>query len=420
VTTNADAISTARTAPIPTTLAQLAVPLDSVHPYPGNPRRGDVATIAASLAEHGQYRPLVVNERTREVLAGNHTWAAARELGWSEIAVTFVDVDDDEAKRIVLVDNRSSDLGDYDDGALAALLASLDFDYAGTGYDDDSAAKVLARIVTPGSDTDPGPLPEQATSRPGDLWALGEHRLLCGDATRAGDLELVLDAGERPACLWTDPPYGVDYVGKTGDALTMANDGAAGLPELLDAAFAAAAAVLAPGAAVYVCTPPGPDRLAVFVEAFRAQWRPRQSLVWAKDHMVLGHLDYHFQHELILFGYAPAPGRRGRGSKGWYGDQAQTSVFAVDRPLASREHPTMKPLALIEPMLVNSTRGGDLVLDPFAGAGSTLIACENLGRRARLVELDPRYCDVIVDRFERHTGLQPRLVEQEVAVGAGV
>ena len=142
-----------------------------------------------------------------------------------------------------------------------------------------------------------------------------------------------------------------------------------------------------------------------FTGAFLGQgWRLHQSLVWVKDSLVLGHSDYQFRHETILYGHKPGRGRIGRGGRGWYGDDAQTSVLEVERPKASREHPTMKPPELIEIALGNSSKRGDVVLDPFAGSGSTLVACERLGRSARLIELEPRYCDVVVERFERLTG----------------
>lgn len=175
---------------------------------------------------------------------------------------------------------------------------------------------------------------------------------------------------------------------------------------MLAAAFEQADRALAPGAALYVAHPAGPLSL-VFAEAFvAAGWRLRQTLVWVKDALVVGHADYHFRHEPILYGYTRGGGRRGRGGEGWFGDNAQSSVLEVARPRASREHPTAKPVELVERCLRNSSAAGGLVLDPFAGSGSgsTLVACERARRRARLVELDPRYCDVIVARFERLTG----------------
>jgi DNA modification methylase len=159
-----------------------------------------------------------------------------------------------------------------------------------------------------------------------------------------------------------------------------------------------------PGARLYVAHPAGELSLT-FGQCFVAQgWRLRQTLVWVKDHFVLGRSDYHYRHEPLLYGHKPGEGRIGRGAKGWFGDNAQDSVLEFPRPRASRDHPTTKPPELIERCLRNSSRRGDRVLDPFAGSGSTLVACEVAGRAARLLETDPRYCDVIVGRFERLTG----------------
>ncbi len=160
----------------------------------------------------------------------------------------------------------------------------------------------------------------------------------------------------------------------------------------------------APGAAIYVCHPAGPLQLE-FLHAFVAQgWQLRQCLVWVKDHMVLGHADYQWRHEPIAFGYAPGPGRRGRGGAGWYGGNDQGSVMEVPRPASSAEHPTMKPVELIRRCLANSAPPDGVVLDPFAGSGSTLMACEMDGLQGRGMELDPRYCDVIIRRYEELTG----------------
>jgi DNA modification methylase len=167
-------------------------------------------------------------------------------------------------------------------------------------------------------------LPEEPTTKPGDLWLLGPHRLLCGDPTRAEDIAMLM-AGERAACLWTDPTYGVDYVGKTANALTIADDDAAGLDGLLRAAFANAAVALLPGAPFYVAHPAGPLSLIFQRAAHEAGWRVRQMLIWVKDSLVLGHADYHFRYEPVLYGYLPGgDGRRGRGGPGWYGDDAPT------------------------------------------------------------------------------------------------
>lgn len=236
------------------------------------------------------------------------------------------------------------------------------------------------------------------------------HALLCGDATSAEDVAQLMAAGggERADVMWTDPPYGVSYVGKTKRALTIQNDGAGDLDGLLTDAFAAAdSAALVEGAAIYVAGPSGPQGI-VFINVFHAQWPLRQILMWVKDSMVLGHSDYHYRHELILYAFKPAPeggiGRLGRGGDRWYGPNNATSVFEIPRPKRSEEHPTMKPVALVAAMLENSSAVGDVVYEPFCGSGTTLIASERLGRRCRALELDPRYCDVILARFEAETG----------------
>ena len=212
------------------------------------------------------------------------------------------------------------------------------------------------------------PLPEAPETAPGDLYLLGDHRLLCADARDQDSYTPLLEA-ERAALLWTDPPYGISYQGKTTAALRIENDGAGGLEALLSDSFAAADSVLSPGARLYVAHPAGELSL-VFGNTFVAQgWRLRQTIVWVKDQFVLGRSDYHYRHEPIIYGHKPGTGRIGRGARGWYGDHAQDSLLEVARPRQSSEHPTMKPPELVERCLSNSTRRGDLVLDPFAGSG---------------------------------------------------
>ncbi|HEV2590451.1 MAG TPA: DNA methyltransferase [Gaiellaceae bacterium] len=234
------------------------------------------------------------------------------------------------------------------------------------------------------------------------IYELGSHRLACGDAADAA-LVAALVGESRPALVWTDPPYGVNYVGKSAERLTIRNDTSDALPAVLAGVLEVATPLLAPGAAFYVCCPAGPQGTAFRTGLAEVGWVHQQTLVWVKDTMVLGHSDYHYRHEEILYGHLPGSGRPGRGNHAgtrWYGGNDQTSVFMVDRPGRSELHPTMKPTALVEGMLANSSRRGEHVYDPFAGSGSTLIACEQTGRRCLTVELDPRYCDVIRQRYE--------------------
>jgi site-specific DNA-methyltransferase (adenine-specific) len=240
-------------------------------------------------------------------------------------------------------------------------------------------------------------------SRLGQIYEHGCHKLACGDARDAELLGRLL-GGVRPELLWTDPPYGVSYVGKTGRRLRIANDDTTA-PTLLIEALRAIDPLLAPSARFYIATPAGPQGSGFRQAVAEIGWQHHQTLVWVKNSLVLGHSDYHYRHEEILYGYRPGEGRPGRGRHAgsrWRGGNDQSSVFFVDRPAASELHPTMKPVALIEPMLRNSTRRGDPVIDLFAGSGSTLIACEKTGRRCLAVELDPRYCDVIRRRYQEY------------------
>jgi DNA modification methylase len=296
-------------------------------------------------------------------------------------------------------------MAEADPLALGELLGSIETSSAAVREFLEETG-VRAGIPRSPTDTDPDEVPElpaEPVSKPGDIWTLGDHRLMCGDATDPDNLALLME-GEQADLLWTDPPYGVSYVGRTADALTIDNDDAAGLDALLEAAFATIDPHLRAGAALYVAHPAGPHSL-IFGGRFVAQgWRYRQTLVWVKDSMVVGHNDYHYQHEPLLYGHKPGVGRLGRGGTGWYGPNDQTSVFLIPRPKVQREHPTAKPVELIRRCILNSSMTGDRILDPFLGSGSTLIACERFGRRGFGMEIDPVYCDVAVSRWEIFTG----------------
>jgi DNA modification methylase len=272
-----------------------------------------------------------------------------------------------------------------------------------TGFEGIELDRLLTGFKPPRDADEAPPLPEsEPESEPGATYELGAHLLHCADATDKSGLSRFV-AGETVQVLWTDPPYGVEYVGKTRSALTLKNDSAANLPGLLEQAFAAANSVLAPGGRFYVCAPAGPQGTTFRLAIEKTGWRFHQSLVWVKHAPVLGHSDYLYQHEDVLYGWKPGPGRPGRGrhrGSRWYGDNSQRSVFNIARPARSELHPTMKPVELIAAMLTNSSRRGDTVLDLFGGSGSTLIACEQLGRRCLMVEVDPRYCDVIRRRYQ--------------------
>jgi DNA modification methylase len=391
-----------------------------------NPRRGDLDAIAASLTRFGQYRTIVVNAgsltgRANEVLAGNHTMLAARQLGWDMIDATVVDVDEETARAIVAADNHLADLGEYDSADLHALLKSLE-DMGGTGYGLDDLAALERELFPPAPRTDPDDVPDlpaTAVSEMGQVWHLGDHRLLVGDCTDIDEVRR-LCGGVTPDAVWTDPPYGVDYAGGYSHATQrdrgekLLNDTAAGLRALLDPAFAAVVDVCRPGAPIYVAHA-DETRVQFETAMVDAGMLVRQTLIWAKNCMVLTRKDYHYDYEPILYGFtsaAPGKGKLGRGGDRWFGDHKQTTVFHFNRPQRggkTPDHPTMKPIGLIDSMLENSLPPGGVVLDPFAGSGSTVIAAHGRSSRCYCIELDPRYADVILRRFEAHTGIVPTL-----------
>lgn len=392
-------------------LAQLARPVASLHEDPKNARHHDaksIAAIAKSLSTFTQMKPIVALA-DGTVVAGNGTLRAAISLGWQEIAVVTFE-DEEKARAFALADNQSALLSSWDADELRNALTEVSAQsvelLAATGFSDRDLALLLGPPPTlAGADECPD-LPIEPVSRPGDVWQLGPHALACADARDAGAVGRLM-GGARAACMWSDPPFGVRYVGGTKAALTIENDTAEGLPELLRGAFAVANDVLEPGAPFYIAHPTGPLALEFETAIRDVGWRHHETLVWVKDTLVLGHSDYHLRHEGLLYGWTAGPGRSGRGShegSRWYGDNAQTSVFEIPRPKRSEAHPTMKPVELVARCLANSTKTGDLVFEPFSGSGSTILACEQLGRVCRAVELDPRYTDVAVERWESVTG----------------
>jgi DNA modification methylase len=375
---------------------------------------GVLRKIRRSIEEFGFVENLVARPHPSEkgkleVLSGNHRLLLLEEMHVSEVPVVVVELGDADARILAQALNRTR--GEDDPEAYARLLESVLGD---VGYDHvleflpetESSIDRLLREFAPVSPVDPDdvpPLPEEPRSKLGEVYELGSHRLMCGDATSAEHMARLMEIS-LASVLWTDPPYGVSYVGKTADALTLQGDSANGLCDLLVQAFGTARRFLEEGAPFYLAAPAGPRHEDFLAAVKGAGWELHETLVWVKDVFVLGHSDYHYKHEPILYGYMPGPGRSGRGSHEgtrWYGDHAQTTVFEVPRPKRSTEHPTMKPVELVRRMLQNSSCVGGIVLDPFAGSGSTLLAAEMTGRNCFAMEIDPAYCDVIRDRYER-------------------
>jgi site-specific DNA-methyltransferase (adenine-specific) len=302
--------------------------------------------------------------------------------------------------------NRNKIEGEWDIPQLAEVLSTLDaegFDATLTGFEGDELEDLLTWTPEPNeiAEDDVPEVPPRPKSRVGEIYELGRHRIMCGDSTAQEAVSALL-GGVVPEVVWTDPPYGVGYVGKTKDALTIKADDEVLVPTLVREAFRILDGFLAPSARFYVSCPPGPAGTTFRLAIADVGWRFHQALAWVKDSMVLGHSDYHYRHEDVLYGWKDGPGRPGRGTHNgtrWYGDHCQTTVVEIPRPKCSAEHPTMKPVQLVAYCLSNSSRRGDAVIDPFLGSGTTLIAAEQLGRTCYGMEIEPKYVDVIRQRY---------------------
>jgi DNA modification methylase len=383
------------------------VAIDLLKHHPRNANQGDVEAIKKSLAVNGWYGSVVVNTGTKHILAGNHRVMAAKALGWETVPVQWVDVTPEEELRILVVDNRTTRIGQDDTTKITDILAELantPIGLEGTGYgaaDLDALIDELAGMTEPAELlTDSDEVPEEVETRckPGDLWILGRHRLFCGDSTKADDVARLMDGALADLYL-TDPPYNVAYVGKTKDALKIQNDSMDddSFRCFLRDVFCNAFDVMNPGAGYYIWHADSEGY------NFRGAVRDnkqivRQCLIWSKSSMVMGRQDYHWKHEPCLYGWKEGAAHN------WFTDRKQTTVLEFDRPNRSEEHPTMKPVELFEYQINNSCPPNGLVLDTFLGSGTSIIASEKLGMKCYGLELDPHYCDVVIQRWENATG----------------
>ena len=375
-------------------------------PDPENARQHDdknLKAIQGSLKAFGQRKPIVITE-DGVIVAGNGTVEAAKRLGWTEIEAVRVPGDwtPEQTKAFALADNKTAELAKWDVKVLNAQLLEFveaEFDIEALGFE---LPQVLE--MQGSEEGELPPAPAEAKTKLGDIWELGDHRLICGDGTSVDTYKNLLGE-ELVDMVWTDPPYGVSYVGGTEDHLTIENDNLKTdeLESFLRDAFTAIFSFTKPGACWYVASPSGNNFQSFSIPLSELDvWR--HTLVWVKDSLVMGRADYHYRHESIFYGWTPG------GAHQTPPDRKQDSVWEIARPKVNKEHPTMKPIELITRSINNSSRMNDLVLDGFGGSGSTLIACEQTKRKARLVELDPKYCDVIVTRWENLTGQKARLL----------
>jgi site-specific DNA-methyltransferase (adenine-specific) len=369
-----------------------------------------VAQIAASIKEFGWTNPILV-DGDKGVIAGHGRLMAARKLGYDKVpTIELSHLTPTQRKAYVIADNQLAMNAGWDTELLTIELNELledKFSLDLLGFDADELAKLLQPEVVEGlvdEDEVPEPPPDPITKL-GDIWILGNHRLMCGDSTSIEQIEKLCDG--RQVDMWlTDPPYNVAYEGKTKDALTIQNDSMSNesFRQFLRDAYVAADVVMKSGAVFYIWHADS-EGYNFRGAAFDAGWKVRQCLIWKKSTIVMGRQDYHWKHEPCLYGWKEGAGHL------WAADRKQSTILEFDKPSKNGEHPTMKPVALFEYQMLNNTKGGDIILDSFGGSGTTMIAAEKNGRVGYLMEFDPKYCDVIVKRWENFTGKKAVLSE---------
>ena len=390
------------------------VEIEKVVPNPRNPNKHSekqIALLSKIIAAQGWRAPITVSTRSGFIVRGHGRLLAARKLGLAEVPVDYQAYETEAAEWADLIaDNRLSELSETDELLLKDLLQELntsELDLELTAYTADEIDQMLGsakEVQEDDFDADKA-LSEidEAKTKLGDIYILGKHRLMCGDSTDAAAVEKLMD-GQKADIAVTDPPYNVGYTGGTKDALTIQNDKQedSAFRQFLSAAFTNMDVAMKPGAVFYIwhADSEGYNFRAACKEA---GWQVRQCLIWNKNQLVMGRQDYHWKHEPCLYGWKEGAAHL------WASDRKQTTILCFDRPQKNAEHPTMKPVALLAYQIANNTKGEDIALDLFGGSGTTLVACEQLGRKCYMMELDPKYCDVIIKRWEKLTGNKAKL-----------
>ena len=384
-------------------------PIEALIPYARNSRThsdAQVAQIAASIREFGWTNPVLV-DGSNGIIAGHGRVLAARKLGFEQVPVIeLAHLSESQKRAYVLADNKLAENAGWDDELLRIELEALQaagFDLSLTGFADDELAALMAELAGNEGLTDDDAVPEvtdDPVSQPGDVWLLGEHRLLCGDATDPVALETLMGS-DLADMAFTDPPYNVNYANtakdkQRGTHRPILNDNLGeGFAGFLSAACANLLAY-SKGAVYIAMSSSELDTLQLAFRGAGGKWST--FIIWAKNTFTLGRADYQRQYEPILYGW------RDGVDHFWCGDRDQGDVWFINKPVKNDLHPTMKPVELVERAIRNSSKTRDIVLDLFGGSGTTLIAAEKTQRRARLVELDPKYVDVIVKRWQDYTG----------------
>lgn len=381
------------------------VAIDKLVPYINNARThspAQIKQIQASIREFGFINPVLIDGK-HNIIAGHGRVMAAKNEGLDRVPCLFIEhLTEAQKKAYIIADNKLAENAGWDMELLRVELEglqALDFNMDLIGFDDieldDLFSANDAEVMEDDFEVE---LPEEPKSKLGDIYQLGRHRLMCGDATKTEDIEKLMN-GMKADMYLTDPPYNVDYEGKTKDALKIKNDtmGNDQFKQFLTDSFSSANTFMKQGAVFYIWHADS-EGYNFRGACFDVGWQVRQCLIWNKSSMVMGRQDYHWKHEPCLYGWKAGAGHL------WASDRKQTTILSFDRPSRSAEHPTMKPVALFDYQIQNNTKKEDVVLDTFAGSGTTVVACEQNGRNAYCMELDPKYIDVIINRWENLTG----------------
>lgn len=376
--------------------------VSEVHPYEKNPRfnEGAVDAVAASIKEFGFKNPLIV-DKDNVIIAGHTRMLAAKKLGLEEVPVVVAsDLTPEQVQAFRIADNKTGEIAEWNYDLLPLEIKELqeaNFDLSLLGFDTEELDRLLngnADDTVADGETEPDAVPdvpEEAASKCGEVYRLGDHLLMCGDSTNVADTAKLMDDDKADLYL-VDPPYNVALTGSNG--LTIQNDNMSDgqFREFLSGAFQCASSFLEQGAAFYIFHSDS-ESVNFRLAANANELEVHETLYWVKNSFVLGRFDYHYQSESVLYGWKPGA------SHNWYSDRCQTNLLNFDKPKCNDVHPSMKPVEMLVYLVKNSSSRGQTVLDNFGGSGSTLIACEQTGRKCRMMELDEKYCDVIRRRW---------------------